>query len=311
MALSGFLNIAKERGLTSHDVVNRVRRITRIKRAGHGGTLDPAAQGVLIVALGSACRLLRFLDDSKVYLAEILLGVQTTTDDLEGDVVGGDAANVPDASIIRSELMNFVGVIEQTPPAYSAIHVSGKRLYELARKGEVPEDLSIIPKRTVLVDKIDLLDIETQDNGNCTVAVRISCGGGTYIRSIARDLGARLGCGGTLKSLVREKAGPFEMTKAVTLDDLQSLSDLSSVLVDPINALAGMPVINLEMPDVQRLTRGQAIAIDKGAHLEGGTMESEMVLATHQTKLVAVCRNLKINDEESRLKPEVVLNDAV
>ncbi len=305
----GFLNIAKQRGATSHDVVNQVRRITRIKRTGHGGTLDPAAEGVLIIALGNATRLLRFLDDSKVYLAEIQLGTVTTTDDLEGDIVGGDASKIPDESTIRSELSKFVGDIEQIPPAFSAIHVGGKRLYELARKGEVPDDLSIVPKRTVHVEKVEMRDFRTP-----IVTARISCGGGTYIRSIARDLGQNLGCGGTLKSLVREKAGPFDLRNAITLDTLKGLSDseqLSSALIDPINALANLSVVNLEKADVERLTKGQTIVIEQSPNHAGGTIESDMVLTTFSGKAIAVCRHQRVAEDSRKLEPEVVLTNAV
>ncbi len=311
----GFLNIAKQRGVTSHDVVNRVRRITGIKRSGHGGTLDPAAEGVLIVALGNACRLLRFLDDSKIYLAEILLGTVTTTDDLEGDVIGGDDSKIADENSIRLELSKFVGEIEQKPPAFSAVHVGGKRLYELARKGEVAPDLSTVPKRTVRVDQIDLLPMIEEK----VVRARISCGGGTYIRSIARDLGERLGCGATLKSLVREKAGPFKLEEAITLDALQSLSkdQLSAVLVDPINALATLNVVNLEKLDVERITKGQAIVVAGSSFgfvgPRDGKIENDMVLTTFEGKAVAVCRHHKLNDldDSQKLEPEVVLNNAV
>lgn len=305
----GFLNIAKQRGATSHDVVNQVRRITRIKRTGHGGTLDPAAEGVLIVALGNATRLLRFLDDSKVYLAEIQLGTVTTTDDLEGAVVGGDATKIPDESAIRMELSKFVGEIEQIPPAYSAIHVGGKRLYELARKGEVPDDLSIVPKRTVSVQEIEFLEFQSP-----TVKVRIACGGGTYIRSIARDLGQNLGCGGTLKSLVREKAGPFDLQNAITVDALKSLSEseqLSSALVDPINALPNLRVVNLEKSDVERITKGQAIVVSPSPTNQDGTIDSDMVLTTFSGKLIAVCRHQQVEDHSRKLEPEVVLTNAI
>ena len=192
--LLGFLNLKKPSGMTSHDAVNRVRRLTKMKHTGHGGTLDPLAEGVLPMAIGSACRLLRYLTGGKVYRAEILLGRRTTTDDTEGSLIAEEKPiKIPEETAVRDALRRFVGDIDQVPPMYSAVHYEGQRLYALARQGTV---IDAIPARRIHVESIDLLSFQVHaDCREATVTVRIDCGTGTYIRSIARDLGDGLGCG--------------------------------------------------------------------------------------------------------------------
>ncbi len=186
--LSGFLNINKPQGMTSHDVVAKVRRIIGTKHVGHGGTLDPLAEGVLPIAVGQACRLLRYIPSNKVYKADFLLGTSTTTDDTEGDVLEkSDAGSWPSLTVLEQSLSKFQGELDQVPPNFSAVHHEGKRLYELAREGVIIADR---PARKVLVNSIDVLDYAAP-----TAVIRIDCGGGTYIRSIARDLGQLIGCG--------------------------------------------------------------------------------------------------------------------
>ena len=206
----GFINVHKPIGITSHDVVNKIRRLVGVKQVGHGGTLDPLAEGVLPVAVGSACRLLRFLPQDKTYVAEILLGQQTTTDDIEGDVIRSADASSISTQAIKEALSKFKGEIDQVPPFFSAIHVDGKRLYELARAGNTAVE---IKPRKVTIYKLEILRIALP-----VVQVRVACSSGTYIRSIARDLGDNLGCGGCLHSLVREQAGLFWLDKSLTLE---------------------------------------------------------------------------------------------
>ncbi|MCJ8280741.1 MAG: tRNA pseudouridine(55) synthase TruB, partial [Rivularia sp. ALOHA_DT_140] len=179
----GFLNLDKPFDWTSHDCVAKTRRLLRIKKIGHAGTLDPAATGVLPIAIGKATRLLQYLPSDKAYKATIRLGVQTTTDDLQGDVIHQQSVSGLSLETVKTVLKQFEGKIEQIPPSYSAIQVGGKRLYDLARKGEKIE----APVRNVEVFSIDILDWR---NGEFPeLDVNISCGGGTYIRAIARDLG--------------------------------------------------------------------------------------------------------------------------
>ena len=186
----GFINLNKPAGFTSHDCIAKLRKFLNTRKIGHGGTLDPAATGVLPVAVGKATRLLQFLPEPKAYRALIRLGVTTTTDDLEGEVIKSVAEVNLETEAITAALNNFVGTIEQMPPIYSAIKQKGKKLYELARKGE---DIAVEP-RTITITRIELLNIYRADFYE--LEVKIHCGPGTYIRAIARDLGQMLGVGG-------------------------------------------------------------------------------------------------------------------
>ncbi|MGB5771230.1 MAG: tRNA pseudouridine(55) synthase TruB, partial [Crocosphaera sp.] len=171
----GFIALNKPSGLTSHDCVARVRRLLKLKKVGHGGTLDPAATGVLPIAVGKATRLLSFLPENKAYDARIRFGIQTTTDDLEGEIIQTQAGANVTLEDIQPLLKQFLGTIEQIPPIYSAIQRDGKRLYELARKGEVVD----VPVRTVKIDKIEVLGWYPGDFPE--LVVNIQCGPGTYI----------------------------------------------------------------------------------------------------------------------------------
>lgn len=275
--------------MTAHDVVARVRRILAVKQVGHAGTLDPMATGVLPVASGKACRLIRFLPGKKVYVAEILLGTQTTTDDIEGEVLSSGAP-LPPEDEITSRLAEAQGVQMQVPPAYSAVSVRGERLYALARKGRLPDE---IPAREITVYQVEVLDLTLP-----VVRARITCSAGTYIRSLARDLGRRLSCGGCLKSLVREQSGPFRLRDALTLEELGQRASsglLNEVLLPPQKVL-DMPTVALEKEDAARLLLGQRI--ERPA-------TDDYVLAVYGDLPVAVCRTIS----GGRLKPEVVIAD--
>jgi len=284
----GFLNVFKPAGMTAHDVVARIRELVGIKQVGHGGTLDPLAEGVLPVALGKACRLLRFLPGTKVYLAEILLGRATTTDDIEGEVLW-ENDKIPGIEEIRRAIASFVGVSQQTPPLYSAIHHQGQRLYALARAGKSPVD---IKARTVTIDQLSILEVILP-----VVQVRIACSAGTYIRAIARDLGKSLGCGGCLKSLLREQAGPFRLSDALRLEELAKMAaekNLTAALISPAQAL-GLHCLNLDKAEARRLSMGQSLALDS-EHCD------DLLLVTCEGVFVALCRQT----ETAELKPEVV-----
>ena len=197
----GFLNVYKPQGKTSHDIVAILRRVTKIKQIGHTGTLDPFAEGVLPICIGKATRLIEYLKDDKAYIGTIQLGKSTTTYDREGEGV-----NISDKVVtledIEQSLKDFIGDIEQYPPVYSAIKVKGKKLYEYARKGE---DVKIEPRR-VNISGIKILNFNKDKR---QLELYIACSKGTYIRSIANDLGEKLGTYGHLIKLVRVKAGNF------------------------------------------------------------------------------------------------------
>lgn len=252
--MQGFLNLNKPAGLTSHDCVARVRRLLRIKRVGHGGTLDPAAIGVLPIAIGSATRLLQFLATDKAYRATIRFGVVTATDDLEGEVLHQSAVPHLDRATVEAQIPQFLGSIAQIPPRYSAIQVGGKRLYDLARSGAEVE----APVRTV---RIDSIDIRAWRSGEFPeLEVDIACGAGTYIRSIARDLGELLGTGGTLAALIRTRSSGFDLADSLTLEEVSDrVAQNSWEAVSPAVALHHLPIVTLEAEAAKRWCQGQKI----------------------------------------------------
>lgn len=251
--MQGFLNLNKPNGLTSHDCVARVRRLLRTKKVGHGGTLDPAAEGVLPIAVGRATRLLPYLASGKAYRAVIRFGVTTTTDDLEGEVLTQQPTTHLQLDQIQRVLPQFLGIIEQVPPSYSAIQVEGKRLYDLARQGEVVA----APTRQVRVDKIEVLDWQT---GWPELTVAIACGPGTYIRSIARDLGAALGTGATLAKLLRTHSNGFDLADSLTLDGLKEQVETEKVaLLSPEQVLSHLPVLKVSGEVALRWRQGQKL----------------------------------------------------
>ncbi|MEM6520137.1 MAG: tRNA pseudouridine(55) synthase TruB [Cyanobacteria bacterium P01_C01_bin.70] len=252
--LVGFLNLYKPLNWTSHDCVAKVRRLIGQKRVGHGGTLDPSATGVLPMALGRATRLLQFLPSDKAYRAVIRLGITTTTDDLEGNIceIRG-AVNLTEAAAIAG-LNSFIGTIEQLPPRYSAVQVQGKRLYDLARKGREVD----IPRRTVTVHH--LAPVAWQPGEFPELTVDIACGAGTYIRSIARDLGARLGTGGTLAALERTKSSGFTLDSSISLEQLANQLEAGAYQpIAPAIALQHHPRIDLAAEWARRWQQGQKI----------------------------------------------------
>jgi tRNA pseudouridine55 synthase len=238
--VDGFINLKKLPDWTSHDCVAKVRRILNLKKVGHGGTLDPAAVGVLPIAIGKATRLLQYLPEGKAYRAVIRLGIETTTDDLEGETIYSEP--VPDLTIeqIQAAIPEFIGEIVQTPPMYSAIQVNGQRLYKLARAGEVIE----VPTRQVTIDSIDILNWTPGDFPE--VEVQIACGGGTYIRSIARDLGVKLGTRGVLAFLERNASCGFQLADSITLEELEQQQQAGIfTAISPDRGLTHMPSVKL------------------------------------------------------------------
>jgi len=252
--MQGFLNLNKPTGFTSHDCVAKVRRLLRLKRVGHGGTLDPLATGVLPIALGRATRLLQYMTSDKAYRATIRLGVKTTTDDLEGDIVATASASGLTLETIVPFLQQFQGTIEQIPPMYSAVQVQGKRLYELARAGKTAE----IPRRQVEVYQIEVLDWRPGELAELELA--IACGAGTYIRSIARDLGEVLKTGGTLASLIRTQSSGFTLENSLSLEELAAQVQAETFMpIPPEAALEHLEKVILSPDDARRWCQGQRI----------------------------------------------------
>jgi tRNA pseudouridine55 synthase len=251
--LNGFLNLYKPLDWTSHDCVAKTRGLLKTKKVGHGGTLDPKATGVLPLAIGNCTRLLQYLPAEKAYRAIIRLGVCTTTDDLEGEVISNPGAIDLTIDTIKSALPQFIGSITQVPPVYSAIQVNGKRLYDLARSG-VPIEQIMVPPRQVEVKKIEVLDWQPGEFPELTV--EITCGGGTYIRSIARDLGLAVGSVATLVNLVRTQSCNLVVADSV---DFAAIAAGSFNLQSPLVALAHLPRLKLSPAQVADWYQGKPI----------------------------------------------------
>lgn len=280
----GLLVVDKPAGWTSHDVVARVRRLTGEQRVGHAGTLDPAATGVLPVAVGDATKTLEHLGGStKSYLAEITFGVETDSDDIDGRVVHVEASTAVTEPSLADALSAMEGEQWQMPPMYAAIKVDGRRLYELARAGQTVERAL----RPITIDAMLLIDWRDP-----VATVWVECSKGTYVRSIARDLGARLGCGAYLSNLTRTRSGPFTIECAWTLTDLAQ-ADLAceweSIALHPDSAFAGAAALLLDSArsadwslgrsiDATRPTEGVASVYDRhgdwlGIGVAGGATE--------------------------------------
>lgn len=257
--MDGFINLKKLPDWTSHDCVAKIRRILQTKKVGHGGTLDPAAVGVLPIAIGKATRLLQYLPEGKAYRAVIRFGVQTTTDDLEGDIIYSEPVTDLTIAQIQAVIPEFIGEITQTPPMYSAIQVNGQRLYKLARAGEVVE----VPTRQVRIDKIDILNWTPGDYPE--VEVQIACGGGTYIRSIARDLGDRLGTKGVLAFLERNASCGFQLADSITLEELEQQQQAGTFTpILPERGLAHLPTATLTTAEsIAAWSQGKRLSIDE------------------------------------------------
>ncbi len=272
----GFLNVYKPKGKTSHDVVAILRRVTKIKQIGHTGTLDPFAEGILPICIGKATRLIEYLKDDKAYIGTVQLGKSTTTYDLEGETV--DVSDkTPDLEEIENELNNFRGDIEQLPPIYSAIKVNGKKLYEYARKGEEVE----IKPRSVNISDLKILNY---DKENRILELYIKCSKGTYIRSIAHDLGKNLGCFGHLIKLVRVKAGDFEVENSIKLEDLADIETVQKHLIYPLEKL-DYQTYELNTKELELVSHGMQIFAR--TNLQNGA-----VILTNNNKLIAVAEML-------------------
>jgi tRNA pseudouridine55 synthase len=254
----GVVNLDKPVGPTSHDMVGLLRRLTGTRRIGHAGTLDPLASGVLPILVGGATRFSQELTGGpKRYLATIRLGATSATDDEEGPIRAGEGP-LPAEDAIRAALSQFVGTFEQRPPAFSARKVGGRAAYRAARQGETVE----LASRTVTVDAIDVQTIQAGDDWTDLV-IDLRCGPGTYVRSIARDLGAALGCGGYLHALRRTEAAGLRVEDARRPEELEALSangQLGQALT-PIADLLSLPRLRLSDLDADRFRHGSRIPV--------------------------------------------------
>lgn len=265
-AVEGILLVDKIEGPTSHDIVGMVRRTLGIRRVGHAGTLDPFATGLLIVLISRATRLSRFFMRSKKrYVGEIVLGVETDTFDREGRIVSSNGSRL-DINEVRKSSLSLVGSIEQKPPMASAIKIKGKKLYDLARKGESIDE---IPSRTVTVYSFELSNL-IDDGPNQKISFDLKCSAGTYVRSVARDLGEMLGVGAHLSKLRRMSSGAFSVDGAIRSDNLEPSDEITDRIVPMAEAVAKvMPQVKIYGHCVELLLNGQRVS---GDGVEGGVV---------------------------------------
>lgn len=290
----GFLILDKPAGLTSRDVVNRVQRwFPRGTRIGHTGTLDPSATGVLVIGVGQATRLTEYVQDmDKTYESVFRLGERSDTDDADGTVVAVPDAPIPNRETLVNALAGFVGASEQIPPAFSAAKVSGRRAYDLARKGHAVA----LAARRIEIYGIDVLAYDYP-----RLRVEVRCGKGTYIRSLARDLGNRLKCGALVEGLRRTAIGPFTVSAAINLEVAPESG--RSHLLPVAAAVARLPQISLGNSDVVRLRQGKTIALSSLPAI-AESQDIAIAVFSEDNQLMAIG---KLNQAERSLIPRKVL----
>ena len=253
MGMNGIILVDKPCGWTSHDVVGKLRGILRERRIGHSGTLDPMATGLLVVFAGRATRAVEFAEaDSKEYIAGLRLGVSTDTQDTTGNVLN-TCETLPSKDELIAAANGFLGEISQIPPMYSAIKMNGKKLYELARRGEIVER----SPRKVTISKLELVGEDKSD-----YILDIHCSKGTYIRTLCSDIGDKLGCGGCMSSLRRVKAGVFSITQAHTMEQIQAAADLGGLdgIIIPVDTLfTDKPKLTVNEFEEKKLRNGNTI----------------------------------------------------
>jgi tRNA pseudouridine55 synthase len=296
--------------MTSHDVIDTIRRVLGIKKAGHTGTLDPGAAGVLVVCLGVATRLARFLlNDDKEYRAEITFGLTTSTGDSFGDKIAeGDARQLTEHDT-RSTLELFTGAISQVPPMTSALKWHGQKLYELARSGQVVDR----PARTIKVHSLEYIWGTGWGSSRPKALLHISCSKGTYIRTLCTDMGKHLGCGAHMSFLVRTRAGSFKIEDSHTLEEIRaSVSEgtFENLIVNMEEALAGFPSVAVRSGAVKSVTSGSKLYLPGVEHLPIGLEEGNLVRLTGPEGLLAVAETLTDPEKPDRcfFKPICVLS---
>lgn len=301
----GFINLNKPVEFTSHDCIAKLRKLLNTRKIGHGGTLDPAATGVLPIAVGKATRLLQFLPEPKAYRARIRLGVTTDTDDLEGEVTQNVEKVDLDSNQIIDCLNTFSGTIKQVPPIYSAIKRNGKKLYELARKGE---EIAVEP-RTIHVSKIELIEINIADFYE--LEVNIECSPGTYIRAIARDLGKMLGVGGTLAGLIRTESCGMSLDSSITFEQIENqITQGTFTLIEPSYVLRDSSSVTLTQESAKLWSQGQLVDLSQAVSShEIPTIEQNGHIVTYQEDRTFLGISILFERNDIvKIKPKIVCN---
>ncbi|HUP83134.1 MAG TPA: tRNA pseudouridine(55) synthase TruB [Candidatus Limnocylindria bacterium] len=279
----GIIVVAKAPGPTSHDIVALIRRLSGVKRVGHGGTLDPFAAGVLPVFVGQATRLVEYhMTDDKAYRALVAFGARSTTDDLDGELTQTDH-QAPTRAQVEAALGAMRGEIEQVPPDYSAVRVAGRKAYELARHGEKPE----LRARRVTIHRIEVVAWDDADPARPVAKIEVACSAGTYIRAIARDLGDQLGSGAYLAALTRTASGPFTIEAAHSLDEVRAAlgSGRQGEMLLPMDTGLTFPELTLTPEELVPFARGQQLR-------RAGALSGEGIVRVRDGsgRLVAIAR---------------------
>ncbi len=268
----GFLNIDKPSGITSHKVISVLRKITGIKQIGHAGTLDPLASGVLPVAIGKASKLIDYLPPDKSYIVGMYLGMQSDTYDTEGKIIKNDCKKIT-LEEIEAILPSFKGEINQIPPVFSAVHYNGKRLYELARSGNIPDD---IPSRKITIYKNSLINFDYEKQ---ILELDISCSKGTYIRTIVNDIGQALNCGAVMFKLRRTESAGMRIDEAIKLSEDISKNDINQNLIQPEHIL---PLDKIE------ITEEEFKKVENGNQFKNTYNVSNEILLLNNGRIVAL-----------------------
>jgi len=280
--MNGILAINKSSGMTSRDVVNRVQRLTGIRKCGHAGTLDPMATGVLVVCIGRATRLVSYIQKMKKrYRAEFRFGLSSDTDDIEGELSPVLNFPFPDESGLRTALAEYLGEIEQIPPQYSAVKVKGQRAYRMAREGISVE----LQPRTVSIRRFDLLSYEPPD-----WEALIECGSGTYVRSLGRDLGLQFRCGAVMTCLCREAIGEFALEQALSLEELEQ-RNWKECLLPLRSAVSELPEIHCNRSQAENIRHGKAVPFSEISVPEDLSQEAQIAMIDPEERLLAICEN--------------------
>ena len=301
--MDGILIIDKPAGITSHDVVARVRRILKTKRVGHTGTLDPFATGVMVILVGQATRLAQFLDkDEKEYEALVRFGFETDTGDLTGmgsaecGMRNEEIGTILAATNWEEVFAGFRGEIMQTPPMYSAKKIDGQKLYELARKGEIVERKAV----RVTISKLELVDPEKLRILHSAFRIRVACSAGTYIRTLAEDIGRKAGVGAHLAELRRTRAGKFGIEQSVTLETLEQVGDKHTVLIPMEEAVSHLTPFTLNADRVGKTKSGMSTRVFEARFIAGQPIQ----MIDEGGKLIAVGA---YDETENSVRPKVVL----
>ncbi len=261
LPLCGILNINKPAGLTSRQVVNHVQRIVKPTKVGHAGTLDPMATGVLAVCVGKATRLVPYIQQyHKQYIAQFVLGKQSDTDDITGNVIDVPGLKECSLSQVETLLPQFKGKIQQIPPQFSAVHVDGKRAYKLARKGE---EVNISSR------EVEIFELELTQFNYPEMTLEMKCGSGTYVRSVGRDIGELLKSGAVMTQLVRTEIGCYQISDAVDLEDITENS-LPELLLSPQTALLSVPKYELSNNETKEISHGRKVVLTGKVLFEPG-----------------------------------------